>query len=232
MTRSRLLLLALVAAGAIAFFALGGHRFLSPDNLRALHADVQAVYLSHPLETGLAFFAAYVAVTGLSLPGAAAMTLLAGAIFGLAWGIVLVSFASSIGATIAFLVSRFLLRDWVQARFGERLAPVNDGIRREGAFYLFALRLVPLFPFFVVNLVPAFLDVPAGLFVWTTLVGIIPGTFVFATVGAGLGSVFDRGQPMSPADVLTPQIVTALLGLAVLALIPVVYKWLLRRRHG
>src|SRR5688572_1679344 len=147
MNRSKLLVLAAIAVLAVAFFAFGGYDLLRPDNLQALLARVQGHYQAQPLQTGLAFFAAYVAVTGLSLPGAAVMTLLAGAIFGLLWGTVIVSFASTIGATVAFLASRFVLRDWVQARFGDKLKPINDGVAKEGAFYLFALRLVPAFPF-------------------------------------------------------------------------------------
>ncbi|MSQ63919.1 MAG: TVP38/TMEM64 family protein, partial [Betaproteobacteria bacterium] len=142
MSKLRLAVVLSIAGLAAAFFAFGGHRYLSVDQLKAQHSALQSYALAHPWEAGGAFFALYVAVTGLSLPGAAVMTLAAGAIFGLAWGVVIVSFASTIGATLAFLASRFLLRDWVQARFGDRLKPVNEGIAKDGAFYLFALRLV------------------------------------------------------------------------------------------
>ena len=153
MNRSRLAVLAVIVVLAGAFFALGGHRHLTLEQLRAQQDAAHSYFRSHPWPTALAYFLVYVAVTGLSLPGAAVLTLFGGAVFGLAWGTLIVSFASSIGATIAFLASRFLLRDWVQGRFGDRLKRVNDGVAKEGAFYLFALRLVPAFPFFVINLV-------------------------------------------------------------------------------
>ena len=175
-----------------------------------------------------AFFGIYVAVTALSIPGAAVMTLAGGALFGFGYALLLVSFASTIGATLAFLVSRVLLRDWVQARFSRQLRAVNEGFEKDGAFYLFSLRLVPLFPFFVVNLVPAFLGVGLRTYVTATFIGIIPGAFVFASVGTGLGSVFDSMVTFSPAAALTPEVITALVGLSVLSLVPVAYKKLKR----
>ena len=127
MGRARIALLLLVAAAAAAFFTFGGHDLLRPENLQGLFARAQEFYKANPLQAGLGFFAVYVAVTALSLPGAAVMTLVGGAVFGLLWGIVVVSFASTIGATLAFLASRFLLRDWVQARFADRLKAINAG---------------------------------------------------------------------------------------------------------
>ena len=187
MGKARLALLLLFAAAAAAFFALGGHRLLSLENLRTLQAGVQAHYASNPLQTGILFFALYVAVTGLSLPGAAVMTLAAGAIFGLLWGVLIVSFASTIGATLAFLAARFLLRDWVQARFGDRLKPVNEGMAREGAFYLFALRLVPAFPFVAVNLLMALTPIRTVTYAWVSQAGMLAATVVFVYAGTQLG---------------------------------------------
>jgi len=187
MTRGRLALLLLFLAAAAAFFAFGGQRLLSLDNLRQLQAGLQAAYAANPVSTGLLFFAAYVAVTGLSLPGAAVLTLAAGAIFGLAWGTLIVSFASSIGATLAFLAARFVLRDWVQARFGARLKGVNEGFAREGAFYLFALRLVPAIPFFAINLLMGLTPMRAGTFYWVSQLGMLAGTIVYVYAGAQLG---------------------------------------------
>ena len=187
MTRARLALFLLFAAAAAAFFAFGGHRLLSLDNLRALQADAQAYYAANPMRAGLLFFAAYVAVTGLSLPGAAVMTLAAGAVFGLLWGTVIVSFASTLGATLAFFASRFLLRDWVQARFGDRLKGVNDGIAKEGALYLFALRLVPAVPFVAVNLLMGLTPIRAATYFWVSQVGMLAGTLVYVYAGTQLG---------------------------------------------
>jgi uncharacterized membrane protein YdjX (TVP38/TMEM64 family) len=142
----KLLLLFAIAAAVGLFFALDLGHYLSLDWLKAQQAAIAAYRADHPLAAVAAYFALYVAVTALSLPGAALMTLAGGAVFGLLWGTLIVSFASSIGATLAFLASRFLLRDWVMARFGRRLAAIDAGVRKEGAFYLFTLRLVPVFP--------------------------------------------------------------------------------------
>jgi pyruvate/2-oxoglutarate dehydrogenase complex dihydrolipoamide dehydrogenase (E3) component/uncharacterized membrane protein YdjX (TVP38/TMEM64 family) len=187
MSKSRLVLFALLAAAAVAFFALGGHELLRPENLKGLLARVQEHYRANPLQTGLAYFAAYVAVTGLSLPGAAVMTLLGGAVFGLLWGTVIVSFASTIGATLAFAASRFLLRDWVQTRFGDKLKPINEGVAREGAFYLFALRLVPAFPFFAINLLMGLTPMRLWTYFWVSQVGMLAGTLVYVYAGTQLG---------------------------------------------
>jgi pyruvate/2-oxoglutarate dehydrogenase complex dihydrolipoamide dehydrogenase (E3) component/uncharacterized membrane protein YdjX (TVP38/TMEM64 family) len=183
----RLLVAAVLVVLIAAFFAFGGHRLLSLDNLRALHADMQAYYAANPLQTALLYFVAYVAVTGLSLPGAAVMTLAGGAIFGLLWGTLIVSFASTIGATLAFLAARFLLRDWVQARFGEKLKPVNEGVAREGAFYLFALRLVPAFPFVAVNLLMGLTPMRTATYLWVSQLGMLAGTIVYVYAGTQLG---------------------------------------------
>jgi len=172
--RSRLLVLAAIAVLVAAFFALGGHRYLSLEALRAQQASIQEYYAAHPWQAALGYFLVYVAVTGLSLPGAAVLTLFGGAVFGLLWCTVIVSFASSIGATLAFLASRFLLRDWVQARFGDRLKPVNDGVAQEGALYLFALRLVPAFPFFVINLVMGLTTIRTWTFYWVSQLACSP----------------------------------------------------------
>jgi len=182
------LLLALAIALAIAaFFALDLVRFLRFDYFLEQKSAIEAWRAAHPLWAALAFVALYVAVTALSLPGAALMTLVGGALFGLAVGTVLVSFASSIGATLSFLAARFLLRDWVQQRFGDRLDAINEGMRREGAFYLFALRLVPLFPFFVINLVMGLTSIAARTFYWVSQLGMLPGTLVYVYAGTQLG---------------------------------------------
>jgi len=187
--KARIALLLLVTAAVAAFFALGGHELLKPENLQGLLARVQGYYREQPLQAGLGFFAAYVAVTGLSLPGAAVMTLIGGAIFGLLWGTVIVSFASTCGATLAFLASRFLLRDWVQARFGDKLKAIDEGMAKEGAFYLFALRLVPAFPFVAVNLVMGLTAMRTWTYCWVSQLGMLAGTVAYVYAGTKLGEL-------------------------------------------
>ena len=131
-----------------------------------------------PLLTVAIYFVVYVISTALSLPGATLLTLAGGAVFGLLWGLVIVSFASTLGATLAFLMARFLFRDWVQKRFGQRLATIDAGVRREGAFYLFTLRLVPVFPFFLINLLLGLTAMKARTFYWVSQLGMLAGTMV------------------------------------------------------
>ena len=209
MSRSRLAVAVLIVVLVAAFFAAGGHRYLSFENVKAQQAAILDYYASHAWQTVLGFFLVYVTVTGLSLPGAALMTLVAGAIFGLLWGTVIVSFASSIGATLAFLASRFLLRDWVQRRFGRALRAVNEGIEREGAFYLFTLRLIPAVPFFVINLALGLTPIRAATFYWVSQVGMLAGTMVYVNAGTQLAAI------ESPAGILSPGLIGAfvLLGL-------------------
>jgi pyruvate/2-oxoglutarate dehydrogenase complex dihydrolipoamide dehydrogenase (E3) component/uncharacterized membrane protein YdjX (TVP38/TMEM64 family) len=198
MRPGRALLVVLVAALVAAYFAFDLGRFLSLDYFKAQQAAIEAFFRDHPFETAAAYFALYVAVTGLSLPGAAILTLAGGAVFGLLWGTVIVSFASTIGATLAFLASRFVLRDWVQARFGDKLRPVNEGIAKEGAFYLFALRLVPAFPFFVINLVMGLTPIRAATFYWVSQVGMLAGTVVYVYAGTQLAQVTSLKGILSP----------------------------------
>ncbi|MGA0033791.1 MAG: TVP38/TMEM64 family protein, partial [Burkholderiales bacterium] len=187
MKKSKLLVFALIAAGIVAFFAFDLKQYFTLDYFQAQRAAIDAEVQSRPLRSALLFFAAYVAVTGLSLPGAAIMTLVAGAVFGLLWGTIIVSFASTLGATLAFLASRFLLRDWVQDKFGDKLRPINDGIAREGGFYLFALRLVPAFPFFVINLVMGLTSIRTWTYYWVSQLGMFAGTVVYVYTGTQLG---------------------------------------------
>ena len=187
MNKNKGLLLIIIVAAVIAFFAFDLQRYFSLEYFQSQRAAIEAEVAARPLRAVLLFFAAYVAVTGLSLPGAAIMTLVAGAIFGLLWGTVIVSFASTLGATLAFLASRFLLRDWVQQKFGERLRAVNDGVAREGGFYLFALRLVPVFPFFAVNLLMGLTPMRTWTYLWVSQLGMFAGTLVYVYAGTQLG---------------------------------------------
>ncbi len=198
MSKTRLLLLAAICTAIGMFFALGGHRYLSFENVKAQQAAIDAYYQAHPLATALCFFLFYVAVTGLSLPSAAIMTLAAGAIFGLGWGGVIVSFASSIGATLAFLASRFLLRDWVQQKFGQQLRAINEGVARDGGLYIFTLRLIPAVPFFVINLAIGLTPVRTWTFYWVSQVGMLAGTLVYVNAGTELAQLETLSGILSP----------------------------------
>ena len=198
MSRKKLLLLGAVILLVIAFFVFDLGRFLSLDYVKQRQADFVALYAARPALVLAAFFAVYVAVTALSLPGATIMTLAAGAVFGLAVGTVLVSFASSIGATLAFLVSRYVLRDSIRARFAARLAEIDKGIAKEGAFYLFTLRLVPLIPFFVINLVMGLTNMKAATFYLVSQIGMLAGTLVFVNAGTQLARIDSLSGILSP----------------------------------
>lgn len=215
MSRARLALGALVVLAVLAFFAAGGPRILGFDNLKAQQALVQDWYASHPWRTALGFFAAYVAVTGLSVPGALVLTLIAGALFGVLWGTVIVSFASTIGATLAFLSSRYLLRDWVQERFAHHLVAVNEGMRKDGALYLFGLRLLPVVPFFAINLAMGLTPIRSGTFYAVSQAGMLAGTIVYVNAGTQLSRID------SPAGIVSLPLLGAL---ALLAFFPLAAK--------
>lgn len=205
-------MLALLVASYVAFDL---HQFLNLDTLKMKRDFIQDYYQSHKAATLGLFFAIYVLVTALSLPGATLLTLAAGATLGLFPAFVLVSFASSLGATLAFLVSRFLLRDTVERHFGDRLKSMNDGIRREGGFYLFTLRLVPIFPFFVINLLMGLTAIRTLTFYVISQLGMLPGTLVYVNAGTQLS------QLNSVSDVLSPEL---LLSFALLGLFPLLAK--------
>ena len=198
MSRSKVVLLLVLAAAIAAFFAFDLGRYLSLAAIKEHQAGLAGLYAERPLVVLGAFFAAYVAVTALSLPGAVIMTLGAGAIFGLTIGTLLASFASSVGATLAFLSSRYLLRDVVQRRFGARLADVNAGVARDGAFYLFSMRLVPLIPFFVVNLVMGLTGMRASRFYLVSQAGMLAGTLVYVNAGTQLSKLESLRGILSP----------------------------------
>lgn len=187
MSKSKLLVIAVIAAAITAFFVFDLKQYVTLDYFQAQREAINAAVATDPLRAGLLFFAIYTLATGLSLPGAAVLTLIAGAVFGLLWGTVIVSFASTIGATLAFLTSRFLLRDWVQQRFGDKLRPINEGVAREGAFYLFALRLVPVFPFVAINLLMGLTPIRTRTYFWVSQLGMLAGTVVYVYAGTQLG---------------------------------------------
>jgi dihydrolipoamide dehydrogenase len=187
MDKRKLLLVLVVAAAIAAFFVFDLKQYLSLDYFEAQRSRIDAYTAEHPWSAAAVYLAVYIAVAALSLPGAAIMTLAGGAIFGFWLGVLLVSFAASIGATLAFLVARFLLRDWVTMKFGERLKPLNEGIAREGGFYLFALRLVPIFPFWLINLAMGLTSIRTWTFYWVSQIGMLAGTAVYVYAGTQLG---------------------------------------------
>ncbi|MDZ4129470.1 MAG: VTT domain-containing protein, partial [Hydrogenophaga sp.] len=198
MNLRKVLLLVAVLLGIMAFFALGLDRYFSLAFLKESQASLAALREHQPLQLALGFFLVYVAVTALSLPGAVIVTLAGGAIFGLGWGLLLVSFASSVGATLAFLTARFLLRDSVQSRFGQRLADVDKGIQKDGAFYLFTLRLIPVVPFFVVNLLMGLTKMKTWTYYWVSQLGMLAGTAVYVNAGTQLGQLDSLQGILSP----------------------------------
>jgi len=195
----KILLAIVIATVVVLYFALDLGRWFSLEAFKAQQVAIENWRAANPWLTAGIFFVGYVTVTGLSLPGAAMMTLAGGAVFGLLWGTVLVSFASSLGATLAFLASRFLLRDWVQDRFGERLRAINQGVEKDGGFYLFTLRLVPVFPFFMINLLMGLTPMRAATFYWVSQVGMLAGTLVYVNAGTQLAGISSLSGILSPA---------------------------------
>jgi uncharacterized membrane protein YdjX (TVP38/TMEM64 family) len=194
----KLILLALLVGAIAAYFWFDLGQILTLDNFKAQQAQIVAAKDASPVLYIGGFFLIYIAVTALSLPGAAIMSLVAGALFGLLTGTIIVSFASSIGATLAFLSSRFLLRDWVASKFGERMQAIDDGFARDGAFYLFTLRLIPLFPFFVVNLVMGLTRIKVPTFYWVSQIGMLPATVVFVNAGTQISQIESTAGLLSP----------------------------------
>ncbi|MEQ1517327.1 MAG: FAD-dependent oxidoreductase [Usitatibacteraceae bacterium] len=198
MKKSKLLVLIIVAALIAAFFIFDLGKYFNLEYFKSQQAAIASYYAANPVQTGLIFFVVYVIVTALSLPGAAIMTLVAGAIFGLLWGVIIVSFASTIGATSAFLVARFLLRDSIQAKFGDKLKAFNAGVEKEGGFYLFTLRLVPAFPFFMINVVMGLTTMKTRTFFWVSQIGMFAGTVVFVYAGQKLSEITSLKGILSP----------------------------------
>ena len=202
--------------GAFIYFDLG--QYLTLSYLKESQARFQEMYANNRLAVISAYMGIYIAVTALSLPGAAVLTLAGGGLFGLGVGTIVVSFASTIGASLACLVSRFLLQGWVQGKFGDKLETINQGIDREGAFYLFTLRLIPVFPFFVINLVMGLTKLPILTFFWVSQLGMLPGTIVFVNAGKELAKID------SLAGILSPGLIASFI---ILGLFPLAVKKLL-----
>jgi pyruvate/2-oxoglutarate dehydrogenase complex dihydrolipoamide dehydrogenase (E3) component/uncharacterized membrane protein YdjX (TVP38/TMEM64 family) len=194
----RLILLAMILSGAVALYQLGLKDFLTLEAIKAQQGSFAQSYADNPVLVIGIFSLVYVLSTALSLPGAALLTLLGGALFGVVTGVVVVSFASAIGATLAFLGSRFLLRDWVLARFGDRLKAINEGVEKDGAFYLFSLRLIPVVPFFVINLAMGLTPIRTWTYYWVSQLGMFLGTLVYVNAGTQLAQIESLGDIASP----------------------------------
>ena len=220
MSRGRLLLLLVMGGLVGAFFAFDLDAYLSLPRLQAHQEQASAWVQAHFGQAALLFTLLYVITTALSLPGAALLTLGGSALFGVGWGLLLVSFASTLGATLAFLSARFLLRDWVSRRFGDKLATFEAGMAKDGAFYLLSLRLIPLFPFFLVNLLMGLTPIRVSTYYWVSQLGMLPGTFVYVLAGSELATLTSTGK------ILSPGLVAAL---TLLGLMPWLMRWLQRR---
>ena len=216
-----------VALVFVAFFALDLQRFLSLEAMQRSLGTLRGLYVEHGGLMVGGYFLAYVLMAALSLPGATVMGLAGGAVFGFWVATVAVSFASTIGATLAFLMSRYLFRDLVQSRFGDRLAAMNVGVAREGAWYLFTLRLIPVFPFFVINLLMGLTPMSVRTFYWVSQLGMLGGTMVYVNAGKELGAL------SSVSGILSPSLILAF---ALLGLFPLVVKkvvaWVQARRKA
>lgn len=217
-TFQKILLLGGIAVFIVLFKIFDLQQYLSLDYIKAQQENFSALYRTRPVSVIAAYILIYIVVTAMSLPGAAVMTLAGGALFGLVTGTVAVSFASTIGATLACIVSRYLLRDWVQKKFGDKLAKINQGMEKEGGFYLFSLRLVPIFPFFVINLAMGLTPIKIPTYYWVSQLGMLPATIVFVNAGTQLAKID------SPAGILSPGLI---LSFVLLGLFPVLSKKLL-----
>ncbi|RUO77008.1 FAD-dependent oxidoreductase [Idiomarina seosinensis] len=226
MSIKKLLLLLVILALFVSAFVFDLTQYLSLDVLKEQQQQLNQLFAEHPFKMFGVYFAIYVITTALSLPGAAILTIGSGAIFGLGWGLLLASFASSLGAFLAFLSARFLLRDWVQEKFGDRLKAVNRGMERDGAFYLLSLRLVPLFPFFVINLVMGLTQIKTWTFYWVSQLGMLLGTAVYVNAGTQLAQIQSLG------DVVSADLIGAFVLLGIFPLIAKAVLALLKRRKA
>ncbi len=228
----RILPIAVLIAGFVAFFALDLNAYVSLDALKENRETLRMLVEENGVLAIVGFAVIYAVVVAFSLPGGAIMTITGGFLFGAIGGGLIVVVGATVGATILFLVTRTALGDVFRAKAGPFIARMEDGFRSNALSYLLVLRLIPLFPFWLVNLVPAFLGVSTATYVLGTFIGIIPGTFVYASVGNGLGALIDAGQDPDLGIIFRLDILGPLVGLAVLALLPVLYKKFVARRNG
>lgn len=226
----RFLPILVLAAGLVAFFALGLHHYASLATLAGQRTALLEWVGRLGALAPAVFIGAYIAVVAFSLPGATMLTLAGGFVFGTLWGGIYAVIGATIGATVVFLAARTAFGDALRVRAGSAIDRMEEGFRRDALSYLLVLRLIPIFPFFLVNLVPAFLGVALPTYVAATFFGIMPGTFVYASVGAGLGAVFDAGGEPDLGIIFSAPVLLPLIGLAVLALAPVAYRRFQARR--
>ncbi|MYM58101.1 TVP38/TMEM64 family protein [Vibrio sp. OCN044] len=217
------LVLGVLLVGLVVFLGINFGQYLTLENAKAQQASLSEFINNNFALAAISYFLAYVAITAFSIPGAAVVTLLGAALFGFWASLLLVSFASTIGATLAFLSSRFLLRDWVQTKFGDKLKAINDGVARDGAFYLFSLRLIPVFPFFLINLLMGLTPISTARFYLVSQLGMLPGTAVYLNAGTQLAQIESLSGIVSAP---------VLLSFALLGLFPVVTKWVMGKFKG
>lgn len=211
--------LLLIGVGIVGLFmTFDLQRYLTLEYLQSSQESFRQLYAESPAQIIALFSTIYFIVAAFALPGAAIMTLASGALFGLVTGTLIASFASTAGATVACLVSRYVLRDWVQKRFAEKLVPINKGVEREGGFYLFTMRLIPVFPFFLINLVMGLTRIKMTTFSWVSQLGMLPATIVFVNAGKELGKI------ESLSDILSPGL---LFSFVLLGLFPITVKKLM-----
>ena len=200
---TKIVLALILVSMIILFIVFDLDRFVTLSYIKESQARFQELATEHPLPVIASYMIIYILVTSLSLPGAAVLTLLGGALFGFWVGTLAVSFASTIGATLASFVSRFLLRDWVEKKLGDKITTVNHGIEREGAFYLFTLRLIPIFPFWAINLVMGLTKMPLRTFYWVSQLGMLPGTAVYINAGKELAKIDSLSSILSPSLIIS-----------------------------
>ncbi|EGQ9241257.1 TVP38/TMEM64 family protein [Vibrio parahaemolyticus] len=214
------LIFGLILVATILLLGANFGQYLTLENAKAQQEALNLFIEANIVYAAAVYFLAYVAITAFSIPGAAVVTLLGAALFGFWFSLLLVSFASTIGATLAFLSSRYLLRDWVQSRFGEKLVAINQGVKKDGAFYLFSLRLIPVFPFFLINLLMGLTPMSIARFYLTSQIGMLPGTAVYLNAGTQLATIDSLSGIVSP---------TVLASFALLGLFPILVKWVMNK---
>ncbi len=229
----RIVLLTVFVGGFVSFFAFDLHTYATFDTLKQNREWLLAQVAEYGIVTALAFVAAYAAAVAFSVPVAAIVSVTGGFLFGLWFGTLWNVIGATIGAILLFLAARSVFADILHEKAGPWLKKLEAGFKANAFSYLLFLRLVPVFPFFAVNLAPAFLGVRLGTFAVTTFVGIIPGAIVYSLFGAGLGAIFDRGEEFRVSQAVTPEIIAGLAGLAVLSLLPVTVKmWRAKRTRA